>query len=44
MESDGHIDTLLIDRGYLDGATLAHYKKDYKIDLSNSTKEKYGGI
>jgi hypothetical protein len=32
MENGGHVDTLLIDRGYIDGATLTHYKKDHKID------------
>lgn len=32
MENGGYIDTLLIDRGYIDGATLTHYKKDYKIN------------
>ena len=32
MENGGHVDTLLVDRGYIDGATLAHYKKDYKIN------------
>ena len=32
MENGGHVDTLLVDRGYIDGATLTHYKKDYKIN------------
>jgi len=32
MENGGYIDTLLIDRGYIDGDTLTHYKKDHKIN------------
>ena len=32
IASGGYIDTLLIDRGYLDGAALTHFKKDYKIN------------
>ena len=32
INNGGYIDTLLIDRGYIDGATLTHYKKDYKIN------------
>jgi len=32
INSGGYIDTLLIDRGYIDGPTLTHYKKDYKIN------------
>lgn len=44
MENGGHIDTLLVDRGYIDGATLTHYKRDYKINLSNSLKEQHGSI
>jgi len=32
IESGGYIDTLLMDRGYIDGATLTHYKKDYRIN------------
>jgi hypothetical protein len=31
-KSGGHIDTLLMDRGYLDGPTLTRYKKDLKIN------------
>lgn len=44
INNGGYIDTLLIDRGYIDGATLTHYKKDHKINLSNSPKDKYGSI
>jgi hypothetical protein len=32
IQNGGYIGTLLIDRGYLDGATLTHFKKDYKIN------------
>ena len=32
INNGGYIDTLLVDRGYIDGATLTHYKKDYKIN------------
>lgn len=32
IESGGYIDTLLMDRGYIDGTTLTHYKKDYRIN------------
>ncbi|MCX6384153.1 MAG: transposase [Actinobacteria bacterium] len=32
IASGGYTDTLLIDRGYLDGATLTHFKKDYRIN------------
>jgi len=32
IESGGYIDTLLMDRGYVDGPTLTHYKKDYRIN------------
>jgi len=28
----GYINTLLLDRGYIDGPTLSHYRKDYKIN------------
>ncbi|MCG9479263.1 MAG: transposase, partial [Actinomycetia bacterium] len=31
-KSGGHIDTLLMDRGYIGGSTLTHYKKDLKIN------------
>lgn len=32
INNGGYIDTLLVDRGYIDGDTLTHYKKDYKIN------------
>lgn len=32
VENGGYIDTLLMDRGYIDGPTLTHYKKDYRIN------------
>lgn len=32
VASGGYIDTLLMDRGYIDGPTLTHYKKDYRIN------------
>jgi hypothetical protein len=32
IESGGYIDTLLADRGYLDGPTLSHFKKDFRIN------------
>lgn len=32
VESGGYIDTLLMDRGYIDGPTLTHYKKDHRIN------------
>jgi len=32
IESGGCIDTLLLDRGYIDGSTLTHYKKDFRIN------------
>jgi hypothetical protein len=32
MKNGGHIDTLLIDRGYLDGQMLTHFKKDHRIN------------
>jgi hypothetical protein len=32
IENGGYIDTLLIDRGYLDGDTLSHFKKDLRIN------------
>lgn len=44
MENGGYVDTLLADRGYLDGVTLTHFKKDCRINLSNSLKEQYGSI
>ncbi len=31
-KSGGYIDTLLMDRGYIDGPTLTRYKKDLKIN------------
>jgi hypothetical protein len=32
IENGGNIDTLLADRGYLDGPTLTHFKKDYRTN------------
>jgi len=32
IENGGYIDTLLVDRGYLDGDTLNHFKKDFRIN------------
>jgi len=32
IKNGGYINTLLLDRGYIDGPTLTHYKKDYKIN------------
>jgi hypothetical protein len=32
VKNGGYINTLLLDRGYIDGPTLSHYKKDYKIN------------
>jgi len=32
IASGGYIDTLLVDRGYLDGDMLTHFKKDYRIN------------
>lgn len=32
IKNGGYIDTLLIDKGYIDGDTLTHYKKDCKIN------------
>ena len=32
VKNGGYIDTLLADRGYIDGPTLTHYKRDYRIN------------
>jgi len=32
VKNGGYIDTLLIDRGYIDGPTLSHYKRDLRIN------------
>ena len=32
VENGGHIDTLLADKGYLDGPSLSHYKRDLRIN------------
>ena len=32
LKNGGYIDTLLLDRGYIDGPTLSHYKRDFKIN------------
>ncbi len=32
VKNGGYIDTLLLDRGYIDGHTLSHYRKDLRIN------------
>ena len=32
VKNGGHIDTLLLDRGYIDGPTLSGYKRDFRIN------------